>query len=194
MNEGAAPMPGTADTTASSLRPNHVRSLALAGAVVGVVLLPIAAAQANPSQDAASQASSTRASGAAAPGGTQPAQPVAGQFCGTAVSEPDGGGQVSAQACVAQANGTAIGRVFVTDDSAYNQTVVLNLTRTDGTVVQIQCAVSVGQSNVQCATDPVSVRAGQGTYDAIAELAGVGRPLSAGVVHVESGQVAATAG
>jgi hypothetical protein len=193
MNEGAAPMPGTADTNTKSLRPNHVRSLALAGAVVGVVLLPIAAAQANPSQSSASsQSSSARTAATAVGAAVQPlvAQPVAAQYCGTAVTESGGGGEITAQACVQQEDGTAIGRVFVTDESSYNQDVVLNLTRTDGTVIQIQCAVSVGQSDVQCATDPVAVSAGQGTYNAIAELAGVGRPLSAGVVHVESGQVA----
>jgi hypothetical protein len=183
-------MPGTADTT--SLRPHHVRSLALAGAVVGVVLLPIAAAQANPAQSPASQGPTASAGSAGSAGGSAPvaAVPVSGQFCGVTVTEAAEGGRLSAQACVQQENGSAIGRVFVTDESGYNQDVVLNLTRADGTVVQIQCSVAVGQTNAQCATGPVPASSGQGTYNAIAELAGVGRPVSDGVVHVESGQVA----
>lgn len=192
-------MTGSAEST--SLRPRHVRSLALAGAVVGVVLLPIAAAQANPSQSPASQGASG-APGAAPAGGSTPsaaptggatptpAAAVSGQFCGVTVTEPAEGGKLTAQACVEQEDGSAIGRVFVTDDSGYNQTVVLNLTRTDGSVVQIQCSVTVGESNAQCATGPVPASAGQGAYNAIAELAGIGRPVSDGVVHVESGQVA----
>jgi hypothetical protein len=53
--------------------------------------------------------------------------------------------------------------------------------------------VAAGDATGLCATSPTAISSGKGAFDAIAELATQGAPLSAGVVHVESGLVAAAA-
>ncbi len=210
------------ESAAPQLKPHHVRTLALAGAVVGVVLLPIAAAQATPPQGHGNQASSGANPGSggqpgagagagqpstiALPTPTAPAQGDPGasptgsgsqaltpEYCGAARTAQVTGGSVRVQACVVQSDGAASGRVYVANETATAQTVALNLTRADGSVVQVQCAIAAGDASALCATDPVAVSGGTGGYNAIAELAAVGAPLSAGVVHVESGLVAAAA-
>jgi len=205
MPENAGPA-RTADS--AQLRPHHVRSIALAGAVVGVVLLPIAAAQATPSQNRDSQASAqsagqdasanqatptpagSAAGGSAAAGGVQALTP---EYCGPArTSKAAAGGTVRAQTCVDQIGGTASARVYVSNGATIAEIVALNLTRTDGSVVQVQCTVAAGDASGLCATSPVSISGGTGAYNAIAELVGENEPVSAGVVHVESGLVAPT--
>lgn len=208
------------DSAAPQLRPHHVRTLALAGAVVGVVLLPIAAAQATPPQNHDRQASagSTPGSGllpglgqpstiatptpaAATPAQGDPAasptdpgsQALTPEFCGAVRTATVTGGTVRVQSCVEQSDGAASGRVYVANGTAGPQTVALNLTRTDGSVVQVQCTIAAGDASGVCATDPVALSGGTGGYNAIAELASAGAPLSAGVVHVESGLVAPAA-
>src|SRR5258708_20443065 len=96
MPENAEPA-RTADS--APLRPHHVRTLALAGAVVGVVLLPIAAAQATPPS---SQGHDTNVGAGAAPGtgqasvtpspsasATSGAQALTPQFSGPAAPAND---------------------------------------------------------------------------------------------------------
>jgi len=186
------------------LRPNHVRTLALAGAVVGVVLLPIAAAQATPSQshdaqagsaqpasgDQAGQPSATPTGTAAAAAGAQALTP---EFCGQALTATVSGGTVHVQPCVVQSDGSAAARVYVANGTATVEVVALNLTRADGTVVQVQCTIAAGDAAGQCDTSPTAISAGSGGFNAIAELVAQGAPVSAGVVHVESGLVAPTA-
>jgi hypothetical protein len=177
---------------------HHVRSLALAGAVVGVVMLPIAAAQATPQ---------SHDTGVSAPSGSGPtssqtptpspsdatdggARALAPEFCGTARTAPAlGGGSLRVQACVNQTGGTASARVYVANGATIAQIVALNLTRTDGSVVQVQCTIPAGVAGL-CETSPVAVSGGSGAFNAIAELVGQNEPVSAGVVHVESGLVA----
>lgn len=195
-------MPETAglarNTDSTKLRPNHVRTIALAGAVVGVVVLPIAAAQATPPQNptaaqAASAPGTYQASGApsASPGaGIQALTP---EFCGAVRTSKTAAGSVRVQACVDQSNGSATGRVYVANGTSKDQIVALNLTRADGTVVQVQCTITAGDAAGLCATSPTAIGSGKEAFDAIAELATQGAPLSAGVVHVESGLVAPTA-
>jgi hypothetical protein len=210
MPENAGPA-RTADS--AQLRPHHVRSIALAGAVVGVVLLPIAAAQATPSQNRDSQASAqTQAqsgdqAGAPAdqasptPGGSAASdgvQALTPEFCGTArtatvTADGAASGTVRVQACVDQIGGTASARVYVANGAKIAEIVALNLTRTDGSVVQVQCTVPAGDASGLCVTSPVTISGGSGAYNAIAELVGENEPVSAGVVHVESGLVAPTA-
>jgi hypothetical protein len=204
MPENAGPA-RTADS--APLRPNHVRSLALAGAVVGVVLLPIAAAQATPP---ASQGSTTLAQsgqpGSTTQGSATPsasaspsADPNAGvqaltpEFCGASLTKSVTGGVVHVQSCVEQSDGSATARVYVANESATAQVVALNLTRADGSTVSVQCTIAAGDSSGQCETSPTSIGAGTGGFNAIAELVAQGAPVSAGVVHVESGLVAPTA-
>ena len=188
----------TADS--AKLRPHHVRTLALAGAVVGVVVLPIAAAQATPPQSHDAQAASaatvpgsyqvSAAPSASAGAGVQALTP---EFCGTPRTATFAGGAVRVQACVEQSDGAAAARVYVANDTSKDQLVALNLTRADGTVVQVQCTITAGDAAGLCATSPMLTSSGKGAFDAIAELATQGAPLSAGVVHVESGLVAPTA-
>jgi hypothetical protein len=182
----------TADSVA--LRPNHVRSLALAAAVVGVVLLPIAAAEATPSQSVAVR---TETSASASPQPTTTsvasaapavAQAVAAEFCGPARTAAAVGGEVRAQACIEQGGDAVSARIYVANGSTVPQLVALNLTRGDGSVVQVRCTIAAGDAAGRCETGPV--RSVAGGVNAIGELVAVGAPLSAGVVHVESGLVA----
>ena len=179
----------------SRLRPHHVRSVALAGAVVGVVVLPIAAAQATPSQnhDAASGGSSVSAAGQSAPDAQTPspvAQAVASEFCGTATTTKRSDGSIRTQSCVDQDGGTVLARLYVSNGTSTPQVAALNLTQVNGDVVQVQCVVAAGDSSAQCATSPVPVGSGVGAFDAVAELVGQNAPVSAGLIHVESGLVA----
>ncbi|HEY3869995.1 MAG TPA: hypothetical protein VGM10_16650 [Actinocrinis sp.] len=179
----------------SSLKPNHIRSLALAGAVVGVALLPIAAAQATPPQTS-SQTQNTASGQSGSPLGAsglsaaQPAQALSGEFCGANQSESISGGTVQLQVCVEQQNGTVFAQAYVTNDGTVPQIVAVNLTRSDGTLVQSQCVVAAGAASTPCATSPIPASQGSGAYDSIAEAAEQGKPLSDGAVHVESGPVA----
>lgn len=188
----------TADS--AKLRPHHVRTIALAGAVVGVVVLPIAAAQATPPQNhEKSTAGSASVPGTYQVSGAPSASPGAGvqaltpEFCGAVRTTTTAAGIVRVQACVDQADGSAIGRVYVTNATTKDQLVALNLTRADGSVVQVQCTITAADAAGLCATSPTAISSGKGAFDAIAELAAQGAPLSAGVVHVESGLVAPTA-
>lgn len=187
----------------AALRPRHVRTLALAGAVVGVVVLPIAAAQATPSQNHETQATGTAgtsqgqvqasasASASASPGAG--AEALTPEFCGVVRIATMAGGTVHVQACVVQADGSAAARVYVANGTTKDQLVAVNLTRADGSVIQVQCTITAGDASGLCETSPTSISGGTGAFNAIAELAISGAPLSAGVVHVESGLVAPTA-
>lgn len=187
----------TADS--AKLRPHHVRTLALAGAVVGVVVLPIAAAQATPPQSHDTAGHNVTVPGtyqvSAKPSASAAAgvQALAPEFCGLTRTATFAGGAVRVQACVEQTDGSAAARVYVANNTSKDQLVALNLTRADGTVVQVQCTVAAGDATGLCATSPTAISSGKGAFDAIAELATQGAPLSAGVVHVESGLVAAAA-
>jgi hypothetical protein len=188
----------TADS--AKLRPHHVRTIALAGAVVGVVVLPIAAAQATPpGHDAKNAAGSASAPGTYQIPGAPSASPGTGvqaltpEFCGAVRTSTTATGAVRVQACVDQADGSATGRVYVANNTSKDQLVALNLTRADGSVVQVQCTITAGDAAGLCATSPTAITSGKGAFAAIAELAAQGAPLSAGVVHVESGLVAPTA-
>lgn len=173
---------------ASSLRPNHIRSLALAAAVVGVALLPIAAAQATPPQTSGQTQNTAQAQ--SGQGGSGAAQALSGTFCSENQSESISGGAVQLQTCVQQQNGTVFAQAYVTNGSTVPQIVAVNLTRSDGTLVQNQCIVAPGTASTLCATSPIPASQGSGAYDSVAEAAGQGRPLSDGAVHVESGLVA----
>ncbi|MBS2966662.1 hypothetical protein KGA66_26735 [Actinocrinis puniceicyclus] len=187
----------------AQLRPRHVRTLALAGAVVGVVVLPIAAAQASPpvknhdmpasanGQGTNSGQAADQVSATASPSAGAGAQALAPEFCGAPVSATVAGGTLRVQACVDQSAGSAAARVYVENGTGADQTAVLNLARADGSTVQVRCTIAAGDAAGVCSTSPTAVGGGSGAYNAIAELAAQGVPLSAGVVHVESGLVAA---
>lgn len=179
----------------SSLEPKHIRSIALAGAVIGVVLLPIAAAQANPTDPAGPTVASA---GQPSAGPVQPtatptaAKAIGGEFCGAAVTVGGGAAQVQAQSCVEQADGSVAAKVYVSNAGSAEQTVSLNLTRTDGTLIQVRCTVAAGDTSASCETDALPTTGGHGAFNAIAELIGAG-PDSAGVLHAESGLVSPSA-
>jgi hypothetical protein len=194
----------------SALEPHHIRSLALAGAVVGVVLLPIAAAQANPDPTGSSYAAGSGQSSAqsSAQSSTQPSSPSSAQptatptaaqalgaeYCGATTSTGVGAAAIQAQACVEQSDGAVSAKVYVSNGSATDQTVALNLTRTDGTVVQVQCTIAAADTSGSCETAALPTTGGTGAYNAIAELIAANQPVSAGVLHTESGLVAPAAG
>jgi hypothetical protein len=179
-------MPGTNDnrTSTSSLRPSHVRSAALAAAVVGVVVLPIAAAQATPSHSSAKQPSVTGTPATGAPATATAALP---QYCGP--TQTGFQGQVSAQSCVNNTAGSMTAVVYIGNSSDKPLTVAINLTRTDGSLAQMQCTIAAHDANGTCTTGALQAAAGKGSFDAIAETVPVGSPLALGVLHVESGQV-----
>ena len=174
-------------TATRSLRPSHIRSAALAAAVVGVVVLPIAAAQANPSH-ATKQPSVT---GTPATGSPATAVALLPQYCGA--TETGLPGAVTAQSCVDYAAGAVTGVVYVGNSSAQQLTVAINLTRGDS-LAQMTCVVAAHDANATCTTGPLQESAGKGAFDAIAEMLPVNAPLSEGVLHVESGQVTPSAG
>lgn len=220
------------------LRPTQIRVVALSAVAIGLVVLPIAAAQAHPAHPASTQSatatgspsltglrpsqltdslltqlsqlsSSGDGSGApvaAAGGSPQPAgaatpspspSPAASQaaseFCGPAGATDDK--QVTAQACVEHSGAASWGRVYVTNTSSGTQVVALNLTTTTGRVEETQCRVAAGAAHAVCETPqltgaPATTATGaKATEDAIAEILAAGAPVSAGVLHVESGQV-----
>ncbi len=183
-NENRTPNPAAV----SSLRRGHVRSVALAAAVVGVVVLPIAAAEANPSHSA-KQTTATGTPAAAAPATASALLP---QYCGTELSGFSG--KVSAQACVNDEGGAVTGTVYVDNAGGAKLTVVINLVSSvsGGPQAQMSCTVAAGDANGVCTTGALADGSGTGTFDAIAEAAEVGAPLADGVVHVESGQVSPT--
>jgi hypothetical protein len=184
-------MPGTKDsrTSTSSLRPSHVRSAALAAAVVGVIVLPIAAAQATPSHTSAKQPSVT---GTPATGSPATATAALPQFCGT--TQTGFQGQVTAQSCVDNASGAVTAVVYVGNASDKPLTVAVNLTRADGTLAPMQCTIAAHDLNGVCTTGALQISAGKGAFDAIAESVPVGAPVALGVLRAESGQVAPAAG
>lgn len=190
-------------TDSAPLRPRHVRTIALAGAVVGVVVLPIAAAQASPpvknrgipsgflSQGSnAGGPAADQASATPSPSAGSGAQALAPEFCGTPVTANLRGGTLRVQACVDQGADSVSARVYVANGTSADRIVALNLTRADGSAVQVQCTIAAGDLAGLCATAPTAIGGGSGAFNAIAELAAQGAPLSAGVVHVESGLVA----
>lgn len=186
-------MQGTNDNrnSTNSLRPGHVRTVALAATIVGVVVLPIAAAQATPSHTS-KQPSVT---GTPATGSPQTATALLPQFCGS--TETGFGGQVTAQVCVDDTDGTVTGTVFVGNASAKPLTVAVNLTRADGSLANMTCTVVAHDGNGSCTTGTLSAAAGKGAFDAIAEVVPVNAPVADGVLRADSGSVtpaAASAG
>lgn len=212
------------------LRPTHVRVVALSAAAIGLVVLPIAAAQAHPanptvenqSADSAaspsltglrpgqltnslltqlSQLASTGGS-SAQPGtstsaqggsGNSGASQVSPEFCGPSGS--GNGHQVTAQACVEHSAVATWARAYVTNNSTSTQVVALNLTASNGQVVETKCEIGAGSTHAICETPRLTgsqlltAKGAKATDDAIAEILPVDAPVSAGVLHVESGQV-----
>lgn len=169
--------------TSSSLRPGHVRTAALAATIVGVVVLPIAAAQATPSHST-KQPSVT---GTPATGSPATATALLPQFCGS--TETGFGKQVTAQVCVDDNSGVVTGTVFVGNASAQPLTVAVNLTRADGSLANMTCTVVAHDANGSCTTGPLDLAAGKGAFDAIAEMAPVNAPIADGVLRADSGSV-----
>lgn len=178
-------MQGTNDnrTSKNSLRPSHVRTVALAATIVGVVVLPIAAAQATPSHTA-KQPSVT---GTPATGSPQTATAVLPQYCGS--TQTGFGSKVTAQVCVDNSSGTVTGTVFVANSTAKQLTVAVNLTRADGSLANMTCTVVANDANGSCTTGPLGLSAGKGAFDAIAEVVPVNAPVADGVLRAESGSV-----
>lgn len=173
-------------TQTSSLRPSHVRSVALAAAVVGVVVLPIAAAQATPSHSA----KQTTVTGTPSTGTPATAVAVLPQYCGA--TETGFQGAVTAQSCVENAGGSVTGEVYVSNSSGTPVTVAINLTRTDNSIAQMTCTIAAHEQGGTCVTGALQAAAGQGAFDAISELIPVGAPVATGVLHADSGQVASS--
>jgi hypothetical protein len=183
-------MQGTNDNrnSTNSLRPGHVRTVALAATIVGVVVLPIAAAQATPSHTS-KQPSVT---GTPATGSPQTATALLPQFCGS--TETGFSSQVTAQVCVDDSDGTVTGTVFVGNASAKPLTVAVNLTRADGSLANMTCTVVAHDGNGSCTTGTLSAAAGKGAFDAIAEVVPVNAPVADGVLRADSGSVTPAAG
>lgn len=194
LSAGSVPIATAPARAAGSytLKPNHVRSLALAGAVVGVALLPVAAAQATPPQSAQSQtggANQAAVQASGAPSASPAAKALAGEYCGPDSTGSAAGGSVQLQVCVEEQHGTVFAQAYVVAGGTAPQLVAVDLNSTDGTLGQAQCVIAAGDASGVCATSPVPVVAGAGVVDAVAEAVGQGRPVSDGVLHVESGPV-----
>jgi hypothetical protein len=181
-------MQGTKEnrTTRSSLRPSHVRTVALAATIVGVVVLPIAAANANPlhSGNSSKQPSVT---GTPATGSPATVTALLPQYCGS--TESGFGGKVTAQVCVNNSDGTVTGTAFVANSSAQAVTVGINLSRTDHSLADMTCTVAAHDASGQCTTGALNLSAGKGAFDAIVEAAPVNAPLTSGVLRADSGEV-----
>jgi len=173
----------------SSLRPGHVRTVALAATIVGVVVLPIAAANANPLHSSTKQSSVT---GTPSTGSPATATALLPQFCGS--TETGFGGLVTEQTCVNDSDGVVTGTAFVANSSAKTLTVGINLTRADGSLANMTCTVVAHDANGECTTGPLTISAGKGAFNAIAETAPVTGPLADGVLRAQSGEVTPTAG
>jgi hypothetical protein len=182
-------MQGTNDNrdSTSSLRPGHVRTAALAATIVGVVVLPIAAAQATPSHSAKQPG----VTGTPATGSPATASAVLPQYCGS--TESGFGGQVTAQVCVDNNNGTVTGTVFVANQGDKPLTVAVNLTRADSSLANMTCTVVAHDGNGACSTGPLNLSAGKGAFNAIAEVVPVNAPVADGVLRAESGSVSPAA-
>jgi hypothetical protein len=178
-------MQGTNDnrTSTSSLRPGHVRTVALAATIVGVVVLPIAAAQATPSHSTKSPS----VTGTPASGSPQTATALLPQYCGS--TETGFRSQVTAQVCVDDNSGSVTGTVFVGNSGSKPLTVGINLTRADGSIANMTCTVVAHDANGSCTTGALSSAAGKGAFDAIAEVAQQNAPVADGVVRADSGSV-----
>jgi hypothetical protein len=178
-------MQGTNDTrtTKNSLRPGHVRTVALAATIVGVVVLPIAAAQATPSHGS----KQPNVTGTPATGSPATATAVLPQFCGS--TETGFGSQVTAQVCVDDNDGTVTGTVFVGNATSKPLTVAVNLTRADGSLADMTCTVVAHDGNGSCTTGSLGLTAGKGAFDAIAEVVPVNAPVADGVLRADSGSV-----
>lgn len=178
-------MQGTNDnrTPTNSLRPGHVRSVALAATIVGVVVLPIAAAQATPSHST-TQSSATGTPATGSPGTATALLP---QYCGS--TETGFQSQVTSQVCVDDSNGVVTGTVFVANSTAKALTVAINLTRADGSLANMTCTVVAHDANGSCSTGALSLSAGKGAFDAIAETVPVNSPVALGVLRADSGAV-----
>jgi hypothetical protein len=185
-------MQGTNDNPTSktrSLRPGHVRTVALAATIVGVVVLPIAAANANPLHSA-KQTSVTGTPSTAPPATATALLP---QYCGQ--TQTGLSGQVTEQTCVNDNAGVITGTAFVANSGAKPLTVAINLTRADGSsFASMTCTVAAHDASGECTTGPLAQSAGQGAFNAIAETVPVGAPLADGVLRADSGNVTPTAG
>lgn len=182
-------MPGTnQNRNIPALRPHHVRTAALAATIVGMAILPIAAAQASPLHGTKQHS----VSGTPATGTPATAAALLPQFCGA--SQTGFQGTVSAQPCVNDQSGSVTGEVYVANKSVKPLTVVINLTRADALVAQMSCTIAAGDANGICETGALQASAGKGSFNAIAEMVPVNAPLALGVLHVESGQVAPSVG
>jgi hypothetical protein len=183
-------MQGTNDNRSSttSLRPGHVRTVALAATIVGVVVLPIAAAQATPSHTSKSPS----VTGTPATGSPETATALLPEYCGS--TQAGFSSQVTAQVCVDDNGGNITGTVFVDNSSAKPLTVAVNLTRADGTLANMTCTVVAHDASGSCTTNALTLSAGKGSFDAIAEVVPVNAPVADGVLRADSGSVTPTAG
>lgn len=180
-------MQGTKDnrTTKNSLRPSHVRTVALAATIVGVIVLPIAAANANPLHSGGSKQPSV--SGTPATGSPATVTALLPQYCGQ--TQTGLGGKVTVQVCVDNSDGTVTGTAFVANSSAQTLTVGINLTRTDNSLANMTCTVAAHDANGLCTTGALNLSAGKGAFDSIVEAAPVNAPLADGVLRADSGSV-----
>jgi hypothetical protein len=185
-------MQGTNDNRTSktrSLRAGHVRTIALAATIVGVVVLPIAAANANPLHST----KQTSVTGTPSTGSPATATALLPQYCGQ--TQTGLSGQVTEQTCVNDNAGVITGTAFVANSSAKPLTVAINLTRTDGSsFANMTCTVAAHDAGGECTTGPLAQSAGKGAFNAIAETVPVGAPLADGVLRADSGNVTPTAG
>jgi hypothetical protein len=156
---------------------------------VGVVVLPIAAANANPLHSA----KQTSVTGTPSTGSPATATALLPQYCGQTQTGLDG--QVTEQTCVNDNAGVITGTAFVANSGAKPLTVAINLTRADGSsFANMTCTVAAHDANGECTTGPLAQSAGQGAFNAIAETVPVGAPLADGVLRADSGNVTPTAG
>ncbi|WP_339130375.1 hypothetical protein WJM95_15820 [Streptomyces sp. f51] len=154
--------------------PRRVRLVALAGAVVAVLAVPLAVASAGPVRDGGSTA--PRGS---APVGDRPrvpgprrSPPAPGLAtvarCGPELSSPDG---VEAQTCVLARGGETWARTYYRNATGDALSSALTLMGPGGRTVQMDCALDAEDDPGECETPRQRSTGDLGAYSAIAEFA-----------------------
>ncbi|MFE4697738.1 hypothetical protein ACFRIC_11760 [Streptomyces sp. NPDC056738] len=157
--------------------PRRVRLVALAGAVVVVLALPLAVASAGPAGDAGPSATVR----AAAPADDRPPSPgprrsplrlglglATAARCGPELSSPDG---VEAQTCVLTQGEETWARTYYRNTTGEALSSALTLMGPGGRTVQMNCAVDEEDDPGACETPRERAAGDPGVYSAVAEFA-----------------------
>ncbi|MFF4539818.1 hypothetical protein [Streptomyces aureus] len=165
----APPWPGGPD-------PHRARVVALAGAVVFVLVLPLAVASAGPVGERGSPAGDGTAPAGGRPRVPGPRSsppppdpgPATAARCGPELSSPEG---VEAQTCVLTRGGRTWARTYYRNATGDALSSALTLMGPGGRTVQMDCAVDAQDDPGACETPKQRTAGDPGVYSAVAEFA-----------------------